>query len=494
MSRAPILTTVSDNITNKQKNTILSAYAVSKMFTGITIPSLDLNLYITPNVIRVDNDASNGPDYVDPQGFLHVFTINNDEDETADASKHIIRQVLYPDSNEFSIQTRLGTSADATQPASSVEWSEWKALGGGDGFSRREELTVNNLVAAPHTLYYSYHNYTLILPDPNMFRLGTMIGLEQMDNDRDDNGLVTGSGYVKYGDLTQPTSADYKLEIGEDGIMTTTSELEGSMLYYFTVVPKESGSTQKVWSLKKSDSFQDYIVDSNLRLINHILDPGDPHEAAGYLKIDNIKQEIGDEQDTAISPYGVKQLFEGMDDSMYVTKPDLYKPGSDLTGIPANTIIKDEHITKASETDFGGVKMATDLDIKGLIDQMEGVHLAVKPSQVGIRRLVHMNKWVTSSISSESVQADLDVSNPVYHCTGNTVIHLPTPTKDLVEKGATVCVDLIRVTNVSTATVKCQTMSLEETFTNNENNSTLQLVFEASYNTSMTTYTWKYVT
>jgi hypothetical protein len=37
-------------------------------------------------------------------------------------------------------------------------------------------------------------------------------------------------------------------------------------------------------------------------------------------------------------------------------------------------------------------------------------------------------------------------------------------------------------------------MSLEETFTNNENNSTLQLVFEASYNTSMTTYTWKYVT
>lgn len=494
MTRAPMISNISDNITNRQKNSILTAYAVGKLFTGVTKTNLNLNTYITPGIIRIDNHATNIPDNVQPKGFLHVSSVNTDEDTSPDAGKYIIRQVLYPDATDANVQTRIGTGNSIIDPISSIVWSDWTEMGGGgDGFTRREELTVNNLVAVPNTLYYSYHNYTLILPNPNDLKLGVRVGLEQMDNDRNALGVVTGSGMVKYGTLTQDTSADYKVNIDGNGEITTTDEIAGSVLYYFIVVPDGEGSNNKTWSLEKTDSFKDYMVQSNIRLIEHLNDSIDPHANAGYLKIADIKHELSDLQDTAISPYGVKMLFEGLDTTMNVTKPELYKPSSSSLNIPANTIIKDEHIDKATTTRFGGVKIATDLDVANLVDMDNDMTLVVTPSQVNNRRLVHKNTWVTGTVAASTVEEDLKISNPVYSCL-NAIINLPKPDLTLVSRNATVYVDLIKGTgNNSTVTVKCDSLALDETFINSENNSTLLLTFEASYYNNMNTFTWKYV-
>lgn len=60
-----------------------------------------------------------------------------------------------------------------------VEWSEWSMMGGG----LRRVLLTKDTVANINTMYESYGNHTLTLPDPTTVSVGTKIGLEQYRNE-----------------------------------------------------------------------------------------------------------------------------------------------------------------------------------------------------------------------------------------------------------------------------------------------------------------------
>ena len=485
MQRTPLITVVSDSIANKQKNTILSAYAIGKMFTGITEASLDLNTYATPGIIRIDNDATNGPDNVNPKGFLHITAINNDEDASADANKYIIRQVLYPDSSEFNIQTRTGLGASIVNPTSTIVWSDWAEMGGG-GFLKRVELTesmTGATVALPNIMYYSYHNYILQLPDPNNFRLGTRIGLEQLENDRDEFGAIVETGHVTYGDKDQPTSADYEVIVEEDGSLTTTSVIVGSLIYYFTVAEEDEDSSDKIWVLEISTNYNDYINTVNARLSAH-MSAADPHER--YLLRTDLTNTIDQTIDKAVTPKGVTDALAGISSSLgndYVTKSAIYTN-------PENGIVKVERLPEATDSAKGVSRLATAADIE---NNIAGI-ITITPQQLNTRRLQHHASWKTDTVSNSNITEDLKTKNPLYTLITGKTIQLPTPTAALASRSATVYVDLIKGNDESIAqvTVICAAVGLSEVFSHKIKNSTLHLVFEAGFLTS-STYTWKLV-
>ena len=486
MPRPILITQVSDLIANRQKNTILSAYAIGKIFTGNTIEALDLDTYIIPGIIRVDSAATHGPDYIDPKGFLHTSTINSDEDTTADADKYIIRQTLYPDDADFNPQTRLGTGTSNTDPISTIVWSEWTEMGGG-GFLKRLELTesmtgVGTSVAQPNILYYSYHNYDLYLPDPNNYRLGTRIGLEQIANDVDVDGNPTGTGHVIYGSLDQATSADYKANL-VDGEVIVTNVLIGSLIYYFTVAEESEISSNKAWVLEFDNNYKELISSVNDKINVHKADTDDPHPQ--YLKKTSLDNVVSSSTTTAITPKGVQDALTSqiVDMTPYVAKVDLYTP--------ATTIIKAVLLPTATTSAYGAVKIATDVDV----NSMNGVAADTLPtvSQLQRRRLIHFNTYLTTTNTVIS-EADLNTKNPMYTVLAEVtkVISLPTPTAAMVSRVATVYIDIVRGIHDVAITVTCAELGLSELFSNTKDNSTIQLVFEASYNTS-NSYTWKLV-
>ena len=489
MPRPILITQVSDLIANRQKNTILSAYAIGKVFTGSTIEALDLDTYVSPSIIRIDSAAVHGPDYIDPKGFLHTITINTDEDTTADASKYIIRQTLYPDDADFNPQTRLGTGASNEDPTSTIVWSEWTEMGGG-GFLKRLELTENmtgvgDSVAQPNILYYSYHNYNLYLPDPNNYRLGTRIGLEQIANDVDGSGNPTGTGHVIYGSLDQATSADYKADLVDSEVIVT-NVLNGSLIYYFTVAEESEISSNKVWVLEFDNNYKELISSVNTKINEHKTDTDDPHPQ--YLKKTSLDNVVSSSVTTAITPKGVQDALAAqiVDLTPYVSKVDLYTN-------PDSPSVKVNLLPVASTSEYGVVRIATDVSV----DDNVTVDPSVLPTvaQLQKRRLIHSNSYVSATTTTVS-ESDLKVKNPMYTVLAGVdkVISLPTPTVAMVSRVATVYIDIVRGTSTDVAvTVTCSGLSLSETFTNTTANSTIQLVFEASYNTSSSTYTWKLV-
>ena len=243
--RSSLVRDVTDASQNRSKQFIPSAYAMGKLFTGVTLQDhIDLNTYVAPGVSRV-NTYKNGPPVTSP-GYLVIHTVNPDEDKSA--IKYRYRQIYYPDSTtETTPYTRVGTSTDGNV----IAWSVWTTMGG----NWVCEILNGNKTGIVNYMYHSFNNWTLTLPDPTLYVTGTRIGLTQWVN----------SGKVVWGTNEQVTTPD----ISEEGTAV------GALQYIFQIVPNASGVN--IWALDVDnnisgtidavvDRFQDDINDINTKL------------------------------------------------------------------------------------------------------------------------------------------------------------------------------------------------------------------------------------
>lgn len=243
--RSSLIRDVTDASQNRSKQFIPSAYAMGKLFTGVTLQDdIDLNTYVAPGVSRV-NTYNNGPPVTSP-GYLVIHTVNPDEDNSS--IKYRYRQIYYPDSTtETTPYTRVGTSTNGT----TITWSVWTTMGG----NWVCEILNENKTGIVNYMYHSFNNWTLTLPDPTLYVTGTRIGLTQWVN----------SGKVVWGTNEQVTTPD----ISEEGTAV------GALQYIFQIVPNASGVN--IWALDVDnnisgtidavvDRFQDDINDVNTTL------------------------------------------------------------------------------------------------------------------------------------------------------------------------------------------------------------------------------------
>lgn len=215
--RSPLVRDVTDASQNRSKQFIPSAYAVGKLFTGVTLKDdIDLDTYVAPGVSRV-NTYKNGPPVTSP-GYLVIHTVNPDEDKST--LKYRYRQIYYPDSTtETTPYTRVGNSTNGT----TITWSVWTTMGG----NWVCEILGGNKTGIVNYMYHSFNSWTLTLPDPKLYVTGTRIGLTQWVN----------NGKVIWGTNEQVTTPD----ISEEG--TTV----GALQYIFQIVPDDSGTN--IWAL-----------------------------------------------------------------------------------------------------------------------------------------------------------------------------------------------------------------------------------------------------
>lgn len=219
--RSPLVRDVTDASQNRSKQFIPSAYAVGKLFTGVTLKDdIDLDTYVAPGVSRV-NTYKNGPPVTSP-GYLVIHTVNPDEDKST--LKYRYRQIYYPDSTtETTPYTRVGNSTNGT----TITWSVWTTMGG----NWVCEILGGNKTGIVNYMYHSFNSWTLTLPDPKLYVTGTRIGLTQWVN----------NGKVVWGTNEQVTTPD----ISEEGTVV------GALQYIFQIVPKKQpdGSSVNIWAL-----------------------------------------------------------------------------------------------------------------------------------------------------------------------------------------------------------------------------------------------------
>ena len=238
---------VTDASQNRSKQFIPSAYAVGKLFTGVTLPdNIDLNTYVTPGVSRL-NTYRNGPPVTSP-GYLVIHSVNPDEDQSGVGYRY--RQIYYPDSTtETTPYTRVGTgtSSDA------ITWSTWTTMGG----NWVCEILNANKTGIVNYMYHSFNNWTLTLPDPTLYVTGTRIGLTQWVNE----------GKVVWSTNEQTTTPDISIE----------GATVGALQYIFQIVPDSSGVNK--WALDVDNNidgtintlvsnFQDQVDTINTNITN----------------------------------------------------------------------------------------------------------------------------------------------------------------------------------------------------------------------------------
>ena len=249
--KSPLVTHMSDDIAaivgsnvDRQKAG-MTAYAVGNIFKGIELPAgTNLNTITQACLRRVDKTIVNGPPIMDPTGYLHVITKYHGVNQESSV-EYRIRQIIYPDStNDPTPYTRVGYGA----AGGTITWSIWNTLGG----NMIRKILDHNIVstnsnaadkyALPNTMYESFGNYTLQLPDPNDYGLGTRIGLEQWDG----NGQVK---FVSGGDTyTQNTGADIDID----------GNYIGAIIYLFEVVDAEGSTVANPVYEWKMDTLQNY--------------------------------------------------------------------------------------------------------------------------------------------------------------------------------------------------------------------------------------------
>lgn len=213
-SRNPLITKWTNNITNREKDTGLSAYAVGKVFAGSSLPDgndgIDIDHYSTVGIFRITNSIKGTkPPISDITGFIQVMDINHDEESNILVKNtRRVRQIIYPDnSTESAPYTRVGDAASLT---STINWSEWSMMGGG-GSLRRIVATANVPNARNNTMYEVFQdNITITLPEASTVPIGTKIGVEQY--------IGTGKVVCGTGDdrLEQITECDIEFYEPED--------------------------------------------------------------------------------------------------------------------------------------------------------------------------------------------------------------------------------------------------------------------------------------
>ena len=249
--KSPLVTHMSDDIAaivgsnvDRQKAG-MTAYAVGNIFKGIELPAgTNLNTITQACLRRVDKTIVNGPPIMDPTGYLHVITKYHGVNQESSV-EYRIRQIIYPDStNDPTPYTRVGYGA----AGGTITWSIWNTLGGNmirkilDHNIVSTNSSASDKYALPNTMYESFGNHTLQLPDPNDYGLGTRIGLEQWEG----NGQVK---FVSGGDTyTQNTGADIDID----------GNYIGAIIYLFEVVDAEGSTTANPVYEWKMDTLQNY--------------------------------------------------------------------------------------------------------------------------------------------------------------------------------------------------------------------------------------------
>lgn len=197
-TRSPLITKWTNNISNREKDTGLSAYAVGKVFAGSSLPdTTNLDNYSTVGIFRITNNIlGTKPTISDTTGFLQVMDINHDEESNSVVKNtRRIRQIIYPDkADESSPYTRVGEASSLT---ANINWSEWAMMGGG---SLRRVVATSDINNALNNVMYEVFTsgLTITLPSATSVPVGTQIGIEQ----------YVGTGTVRCGDLEQVTESD----------------------------------------------------------------------------------------------------------------------------------------------------------------------------------------------------------------------------------------------------------------------------------------------
>lgn len=218
---------VTDASQNRSKQFVSSAYAVGKIFTGVTLrDNIDLDTYVTPGVSRL-NTYRNGPPVTSP-AYLVIHAVNPDEDKSGIGLRY--RQIYYPDSTtETTPYTRVGRGTST----SNISWSTWTTMGG----NWVCEVLTSNKAAVVNYMYHSFGSWTLTLPDPTQYVQGTRIGLTQWLN----------QGKVVYGSTEQVTTPD----------LNKAGQVIGALQYIFQIVPNSAGVNQ--WSLDVDQDLSDWL-------------------------------------------------------------------------------------------------------------------------------------------------------------------------------------------------------------------------------------------
>ena len=270
--KSPLVTNMSDdvhvmNTSNdatrmEARRTGVTMYALGNIFKGEPLPTdVDLDTLTQACFRRVDSTIVNGPPITDPTGYIHVMSVYHEVGQESTAIPRI-RQIVYPDNvNDPTPYTRVGYASTTTD---TIEWSPWNTLGG--NMIRR--LLTQNIVstnsdvkkqyALPNSMYESFGNWTLQLPSPSTFSLGTRIGLEQWNGH---GSVIYKTGSDTYEQLTAPD-----IDINGNYI--------GGMIYLFEIVDAEGSTTANPIYEWKMDTLQNYdgvISALQLQLAEHRL-------------------------------------------------------------------------------------------------------------------------------------------------------------------------------------------------------------------------------
>ena len=229
---------VTDASQNRSKQFVSSAYAVGKIFTGVTLrDNIDLDTYVTPGVSRL-NTYRNGPPVTSP-AYLVIHAVNPDEDKSGIGLRY--RQIYYPDSTtETTPYTRVGRGTSTNN----ISWSTWTTMGG----NWVCEVLTSNKAAVVNYMYHSFGSWTLTLPDPTQYVQGTRIGLTQWLN----------QGKVVYGSTEQVTTPD----------LNKAGQVIGALQYIFQIVPNSAGVNQ--WSLDVDQDLSDWLNEMRASLQTNI--------------------------------------------------------------------------------------------------------------------------------------------------------------------------------------------------------------------------------
>ena len=270
--KSPLVTNMSDdvhvmNTSNdatrmEARKTGVTMYALGNIFKGEPLPTgIDLDTLTQACFRRVDSTIVNGPPITDPTGYIHVMSVYHEVGQESTAIPRI-RQIVYPDNvNDPTPYTRVGYASTTTD---TIEWSPWNTLGG--NMIRR--LLTQNIVstnsdvkkqyALPNSMYESFGDWTLQLPNPRNFSLGTRIGLEQW----------AGHGSVIY----KVGSDTYEQQTAPD--IDINGSYIGGMIYLFEIVDAEGSTTANPIYEWKMDTLQNYdgvISALQLQLAEHRL-------------------------------------------------------------------------------------------------------------------------------------------------------------------------------------------------------------------------------
>lgn len=255
--RKPLITSITNDANNRNFNVLPTAYAVNQLFSGEYIEeNTDVDSLIKCGNYRFSDTTTGLPSHM--EGKTGIITVLHDRVEVTEGrfgvndpsttAPTVIRQIAWPDGP--------GDITPYTRTKVNGVWGDWVIISGN---IRRVKL-IGNITAETNVMYYSFGNYTLTLPDPDDFILGTWIGLEQ----------YSGTGTVKWNvslesTLTQITTPAY---VADDRGAPTT-DIIGPNVYYFEIVEDNNGNRQ--WILDVDNDISNTITDIRRSISNEIL-------------------------------------------------------------------------------------------------------------------------------------------------------------------------------------------------------------------------------